>query len=87
MSLIDSVAAFKNRCNEICGDLDLHEKLKAFNIRTFADLAFSCGTPRSEPSEEEMRQFGERVAGAGISMGKSAKLRRLHFEASTRATP
>ena len=83
MSLIDSVAAFKNRCNEICGDLDLHEKLKTLNIRTFSDLAFSCGTPRSEPSEEEMRQFGERVAGAGISMGESAKLRRLHFEAST----
>ena len=32
-----------------------------------------------------MRQFGERVAGAGISMGESAKLRRLHFEASTYA--
>ena len=83
MSLIHSVAAFKNCCNEICGDLDLREKLRLLNVRTFSDLAFACGTPRTEPSKEEMRQFGERVAGAGVSMGEAAKLRRLHFEAST----
>ncbi|OLP76383.1 hypothetical protein AK812_SmicGene43686 [Symbiodinium microadriaticum] len=85
MSMIDSSAEFESRCRDVCGDttlLDL-ERLKAAGIGSFPSLAFACGTPQTPPTELEFASFAERVNGAGIPLGTSAQLRRLHFEAIT----
>ena len=83
MSLVDSRPAFKNRCLEVCGDDEIFKKLEAQNVLSFSELAFACGTPSAQPSEDEFRAFAEKIGGAGISMGDASKLRRLLFEAST----
>ena len=83
MSLVDSKPAFKSRCLEVCGDDDIFKKLEVQGVLSFSELAFACGTPSAQPSEDEFRTFAEKVGGSGISMGDSSKLRRLLFEAST----
>ena len=83
MSLIDSSAEFESRCRDVCGDTTLLERLKAAGIGSFPSLAFACGTPQTPPTELEFASFAERVNGAGVPLGTSAQLRRLHFEAIT----
>ena len=51
MSVVDSEASFAARCSEVCGDSNLHAKLIAADIKTYSNLAFSCGTPRVQPNE------------------------------------
>ena len=83
MSVVDSEAAFASRCFEVCGDADLQTRLAGADIKTYSGLAFSCGTPRVQPSEAEFKTFADEVCGGEASIGQVSKLRRLHFEAST----
>ena len=84
MALIDSKAAFKQRCAELSTTaLDLHSLLTAQHIECFSELAFACGTPNKSPTDDEFRNFSNSVLGNGASQGHQSLLRRLHFEAAT----
>ena len=84
MTLVDSEAAFKQRCAELSPTtLDLHALLTAQNISCFSELAFSCGAPNKAPTEEEFRNFSTQVLGDGFTAGQQSLLRRIHFEAAT----
>ena len=84
MSLIDSEAAFKTHCDRVDSSGGLWQILDANELRTFSALGFAIGTPQSPPSEDEFRAFSTRLnAGTAMSMGESARLRRVHFEACT----
>ncbi|CAE7245150.1 unnamed protein product [Symbiodinium sp. CCMP2592] len=83
MTLVDSEAAFAARCKEICGDDSLHTLLQASGVRTHSALAFSCGTPKAQPTEAEFKAFADSVVGSPASIGRVSQLKRLHFESST----
>jgi len=84
MTLIDSEAAFKQRCAELpTTTLNLHALLNAQNISCFSELAFSCGAPNKAPTDEEFRNFPTQVLGDGFTAGQQSLLRRIHFEAAT----
>ena len=84
MTLIDSEAAFQQRCSELStAGLDLHALLRAQNITCFSELAFSCGAPNKAPTEDEFRALATQVLGAGYTAGQQSLLRRIHFEAAT----
>ncbi|CAL1136347.1 unnamed protein product [Cladocopium goreaui] len=84
MSLIDSKAAFQQRCGELSTTtISLFDQLAAQNISSFSELAFECGTPNRPPSDEEFKALADSVLGGGASAGQTGLLRRLHFEAAT----
>ena len=74
MSLVDSKAAFEQRCQDI-GHTN--------GIDAFAGLAYACGTPQEKVPDPVFDQFAEKVAGPNPSMGLKSQLRRLMFESST----
>ena len=83
MALIASEAALRQRCLEITPDGSLFASLAAQSIRTFRQLAFAIGTPRSEPSQEQYQQLATQLFGSAPPLGRVAQLRDLHFEATT----
>ena len=83
MTLVDSEAAFSARCKEITGDEELLILLQAAGVRTHSGLAFSCGTPKTQPTDVEFKAFAESVVGSPASIGRVSELKRLHFESST----
>ena len=84
MTLIDSEAAFRQRCNELStATLNLSDLLRAQNIASFSELAFACGAPNKAPTDDEFRAFTTSILGAGFTAGQQSILRRIHFEAAT----
>ena len=83
MALINSEAAFLQRCSEVCPDGSLHTSLIGQGLKNFRQLAFSIGTPRVEPTSEQYLELAANVFGASPALGKVAMLRDLHFEATT----
>ena len=84
MTLIDSEAAFRQRCNELStATLNLNDLLRAQNIASFSELAFACGAPNKAPTDDEFRAFTTSILGAGFTAGQQSILRRIHFEAAT----
>ena len=83
MSLIESVAAFNQRCDEILADGSLRTRLTLAGVDTFSKLAFSVGTPQTPPTEAQFDAFSTNIFGAGVSVGQTASLKRLHFESTT----
>ena len=83
MSLIDSAASFEQRCNAICPPGELFTGLKNNAVVSFSKLAFSIGTPQTAPSDAQYETLAEKVFGGPPSLGQSAMLRQLHFEATT----
>ena len=81
--MIESEAAFEQRCKEINPDGSFHRSLDAQQVRTFRTLAFSMGTPQSPPTEAQFDAFASAVFSAGPTLGQKAMLRHLHFEATT----
>ncbi|CAE7816673.1 unnamed protein product [Symbiodinium sp. CCMP2456] len=73
----------KLRCKEITGDDELLILLQAAGVRTHSGLAFSCGTPKTQPTDVEFKAFAESVVGSPASIGRVSELKRLHFESST----
>ena len=59
MSLVESEAAFFQRCDELASGLK--GLLEAKHIRTFRKLAFAIGTPQSAPSEVDFQAFAAEV--------------------------
>ncbi|CAE7235845.1 unnamed protein product [Symbiodinium sp. CCMP2592] len=82
-TVIESEAAFKQRCAEASKDATLHTKLEAQGIRCFKTLAFAIGSPQQPPTEAQFDEFSVKVYGAAPTMGQTAILRHLHFEATT----
>ena len=83
-TIIDSEAAFHQRCSESASDATLHAKLSAQGIKTFKTLAFVIGSPQQPPTESQFEAFSAKVYGTEPTMGQTAVLRHLHFEATTR---
>ena len=82
MSLIDSEAALKQRCEGL-GAEAVRTALDAQGIKTFASLAYACGTPQEKPSATEFDAFCRQILGAAPQLGPISMLKRLHFEAVT----
>ena len=82
MTLVDSVAAFDARCNEIDDSGQLAVVLTRQGINTFSSMAFAMGTPNQPPTEVVFQAFATRLFVAP-SMGQIGKLRRILFEAQT----
>ena len=82
-TIIDSEAAFQQRCSESASDATLHTKLSAQGIKTFKTLAFVIGSPQQPPTECQFEAFSAKVYGTEPTMGQTAVLRHLHFEATT----
>ncbi|CAE7458003.1 unnamed protein product [Symbiodinium sp. CCMP2592] len=82
-TIIESDAAFKQRCAEASKDAALHSKLEAQGITNFKTLAFAIGSPQQPPTEAQFDDFSVKVYGVAPTMGQTAVLRHLHFEATT----
>ena len=83
MSLIESKAAFFQRCDEISSDGTLRTSLDAQEIRSHSSMAFAMGTPQMAPTEDQFQSLAQRVFGAGVSVGQMSAIRRIHFESTT----
>lgn len=83
MALVESNAAFTQRCNEIDDTGQFATALAGQNISTFSGMAFSLGTPQAPPSDQQFNTLSQAVFGAGATLGQTAMLRRLHFESTT----
>eukprot|EP00435_Cladocopium_sp_Y103_P056338 s1794_g19.t1 len=83
MSLIESAAAFNQRCDEIVGDGTLRTCFNAQEIRSHSSMAFAMGTPQMTPTEDQFTALAQRVFGAVVSVGQMSALRRIHFESTT----
>ena len=83
MTLVESNAAFVQRCNEMDASGNLVTLLNAQNISMFSGLAFAMGTPQSAPTDQQFDNLARTVYGAGATLGQTSLLRRLHFEATT----
>jgi hypothetical protein len=67
MSLIDSKAAFRQRCGELStASISLFDLLAAQSINCLSELAFSCGTPNRPPSDEECKALSDSVLGGNL---------------------
>ena len=83
MALVESSAAFTQRCNEIDQTGNFGNALGVQNITTFSGMAFSLGTPQTPPTDQQFNTLAQAVFGAGVTLGQTAMLRRLHFESTT----
>ena len=84
MALVDSSAAFKQRCMALDHSGELWKGLAAEQVETFAQLAFVLGTPQGPPGQEQFEQLARKVW-ESPSLGDLAHLRLLLSEASTLA--
>ena len=83
MALVDSLAAFEQRLNEVVSSEAARAAIVNGGIRTFSTLAFASGTPQSPPSDEAFRTFADGILPPGYNMATYSAFRRLHFEAAT----
>ena len=83
MSLVDSKAAFQQRCDEIDPSKELGIILAGAGVESFSQMSFSVGSPQSPVSDPEFVQFAQKICGHDVTMGMQANLKRLHFEATT----
>ena len=83
MSLVESTAAFFQRCDEISPDGALKSALETQDIKTHSAMAFTMGTPQMPPTDEQFNQLAQRVFGPAPSVGQMSSIRRIHFESTT----
>eukprot|EP00435_Cladocopium_sp_Y103_P021975 s4259_g5.t1 len=81
MALIDSEKAFQKRCDELLDGL--FDKMKGQSISSFSTFAFSVGSPQNPVSDSEFAQLADSIFDGQTTLGTTAILRRLHFEACT----
>eukprot|EP00435_Cladocopium_sp_Y103_P019375 s340_g4.t1 len=81
MALIDSEKAFQKRCDELHDGL--FDKMKGQNITSFSTFAFSVGSPQNPVSDSDFAQLTDSIFEGQTTLGTTAILRRLHFEACT----
>ena len=83
MALVESVAAFEQRCDELNPAGNIKVGLRNQGVTCFSLLAFAVGSPQAPPSEAELTAFAQTVYGAVPTIGQLANLKRLYFEATT----
>ena len=83
MALVESVAAFEQRCDELNPAGNIKLGLRNQGVTCFSLLAFAVGSPQAPPSEAELTAFAQTVYGAVPTIGQLANLKRLYFEATT----
>ena len=82
MSLIESTASFRQRCDEITPEGTLKGALDGQAIRTHRAMAFTMGTPQMAPTEDHFTALATRVfAGLQIAVQMSA-IRGIRFEST-----
>ena len=83
MSLVESTAAFNQRCDEIVEDGSLKQALDGQGIKSHSAMAFAMGTPQMTPTEDQFVALAQRIFGGGYNVGQMSALRRMHFESTT----
>ncbi|CAJ1388792.1 unnamed protein product, partial [Effrenium voratum] len=83
MALVDSKAAFSQRCDEVDPSGALKQALDREGLSTFSQMAFAAGTPNNPVSDEAFEVLAQTVFGDGATLGQTANLKRLQFEACT----
>ena len=83
MALVESVAAFEQRCDELNPTGGIKIGLRNQGVTCFSLLAFAVGSPQVPPTEAELAAFAQTVNGAAPTIGQLANLQRLYFEATT----
>ena len=83
MALIDSIAAFTKRVQEVIQEPAIRNAIQFAGIETFSALAFSVGTPQAPASDEAFRACADTTLPAHYGNAAYSGLRRLHFEATT----
>ena len=83
MALVESVAAFEQRCDELNPTGGMKIGLRNQGVTCFSLLAFAVGSPQVPPTEAELAAFAQTVYGAAPTIGQLANLKRLYFEATT----
>eukprot|EP00435_Cladocopium_sp_Y103_P051887 s469_g16.t1 len=83
MSLVESNAAFVQRCGEIDPSGNLSTALAGQNVTSFSGMAFSVCTPQTAPTDQQFDTLARAVFGAAATLGQTGMLRRLHFESTT----
>ena len=81
MALVESEVAFKKRCEEL--EVGLYDKCRSQDISTFSTLAFTLGSPQNPVDDAELSALAAKIHGGIVTVGFTAIIRRLHFEACT----
>ena len=81
MALVESEVAFQKRCEELEGGL--FEKFKIQDITSFSTLAFTLGSPQNPVNDGDLSSLAAKIHGGDVTVGNTAVVRRLHFEACT----
>ena len=85
MSLVESNAAFRQRCDEIAHGIA--DSLRAQGIENFSQMAFALGTPTAPPTDDALKRFASILdslpAGVDPTLGAVANVRKLVFESQT----
>ena len=68
MALVESQAAFKQRCDELSSDGTLHTAMGREGIVTLSGLAFVLGTPQVAPAEAQFDAFAKRAGRCGSAL-------------------
>ena len=79
MALVESEVAFRKRCEEL--EDGLYEKFRSQDISSFSTLAFTLGSPQNPVSDDQMNELANKIHGGAATVGNTALVRRLHFEA------
>ena len=86
MTMLDSVAVFESRAQEIGLEPQEIEELRERKWNTFGTFAFACGYAPGGPDETRLLQLASKVTRSGAMEPDEARMpaiRRLYFEAYT----
>ena len=79
--MVESEVAFQKRCEEL--EEGLFEKFRQQDIASFSTLAFSLGSPQNQVGDSDLSELAAKIQGGEATVGNTANIRRLHFEACT----
>ena len=82
MALVESEVAFQKRCEEL--EPGLFAKFRGQDIVSFSTLAFTLGSPQNLVNDAEWSELAFKIHGGDTTVGNTANIRRLHFEAYRR---
>ena len=82
MSLIESTAAFEQRCDQLSPTGAIKTGFRNQGVVNFSLLAFAVGSPQSPPTEAQLDTFAGRIYGGARTIGQLASLKRLYFEST-----
>ena len=82
MSLVESTAAFFQRCDEITSDGSLRVALDAQEIKNYSAMAYTMGTPQL-PLGWAIQLAGSESVWGKPTVGQISAIRRIHFESTT----